>query len=60
MMGQMYFPPKFAVYNNIKLIFYGENPTDYGNKLSIEKPYKDADFFHIMEKKRHFHFRPKL
>ena len=52
MMGQMYFPPKFAVYNNIKLIFYGENPTDYGNKLSTEKPYKDVDFFSYNGKKK--------
>ena len=52
MMGQMYFPPKFAIYNNIKLIFYGENPTDYGNKLSTEKPYKDVDFFSYNGKKK--------
>lgn len=31
-MGQMYFPPKMAAKLNIPLVFYGENPTEYGNK----------------------------
>lgn len=31
-MGQMYFPPKMAVRLGIPLVFYGENPTEYGNK----------------------------
>jgi N-acetyl sugar amidotransferase len=30
-MGQMYFPPRMAVQLGIPLVFYGENPTEYGN-----------------------------
>ena len=30
-MGQMYFPPKMAAQFGIPLVFYGENPTEYGN-----------------------------
>tara|TARA_B100000795_G_scaffold157821_1_gene118510 strand:- start:730 stop:2007 length:1278 start_codon:yes stop_codon:yes gene_type:complete len=32
MMGQMYFPPKMAANLDIPLVFYGENPAEYGNK----------------------------
>ncbi len=31
MIGQMYFPPKLAAQLDIPLVFYGENPTEYGN-----------------------------
>ncbi len=31
MMGQMYFPPQMAAQLGIPLVFYGENPTEYGN-----------------------------
>jgi N-acetyl sugar amidotransferase len=31
MMGQMCFPPKLAAKFNIPLVFYGENPAEYGN-----------------------------
>ncbi len=30
-MGQMYYPPKIASLMKIPLVFYGENPTEYGN-----------------------------
>lgn len=30
-MGQMYYPPKMAAKLGIPLVFYGENPTEYGN-----------------------------
>ena len=33
-MGQMYFPPKLAVQLSIPLVFYGENPTEYGLNLT--------------------------
>jgi N-acetyl sugar amidotransferase len=45
MMGQMYFPPKMALLKNIKLVFYGENPSDYGNAVSKESPKKELNYF---------------
>ncbi len=33
-MGQMYYPPRMAVSHGISLVFYGENPTDYGNNAT--------------------------
>lgn len=46
MMGQMCFPPKLAAKFNIPLVFYGENPTDYGNAQSgNEKASKDQFYF---------------
>jgi hypothetical protein len=30
-MGQMYYPPRMAAMLDIPLVFYGENPTEYGN-----------------------------
>lgn len=33
MMGQMYFPPKMAIERDIPLVFYGENPAEYGNPI---------------------------
>ena len=42
-MGQMYFPPKLAVQLSIPLVFYGENPTEYGNKSDEDsKPTKSC------------------
>jgi len=45
MMGQMYFPPKMALLKNIKLVFYGENPSDYGNAVAKESPTKELRYF---------------
>ena len=48
MMGQMYFPPKIALKLNIKLVFYGENPTDYGNQNKEDKSSKkNLDYFSV-------------
>lgn len=45
-MGQMYFPPKLALKMNIPLVFYGENPSEYGNKSDDKhKAEKDLSFF---------------
>lgn len=45
-MGQMYFPPKIAAQLGIPLVFYGENPTEYGNDASANsKATKDWDYF---------------
>ncbi len=42
MMGQMIFPPKMAAKLGIPLVFYGENPNEYGNKTEgAEVPNKD-------------------
>ncbi|HLD16431.1 MAG TPA: N-acetyl sugar amidotransferase [Coxiellaceae bacterium] len=44
--GQMYFPPKLAAQLNIPLVFYGENPMEYGNAIEEgEKPTKDFRYF---------------
>ena len=46
MLGQMLFPPKIAMKLKIPLIFYGENPDEYGNKKNkIDSPKKDIKFF---------------
>jgi len=45
MMGQMYFPAKMALLHDIKLVFYGENPSDYGNLVEDEKPTKELSYF---------------
>lgn len=45
MMGQMYYPPKMALLKEIKLVFYGENPSDYGNKVGKEMPTKELRYF---------------
>jgi N-acetyl sugar amidotransferase len=45
MMGQMYYPPKIALLKNIKLVFYGENPSDYGNAVGKELPTKELRYF---------------
>ncbi len=45
-MGQMYFPPRLAAQLGIPLVFYGENPTEYGNDASADaKATKDWDYF---------------
>jgi len=45
-MGQMYFPPKIALKLGIPLVFYGENPTEYGNAASSDnKAEKDWEYF---------------
>ncbi|EDQ34850.1 N-acetyl sugar amidotransferase [Hoeflea phototrophica DFL-43] len=50
-MGQMYFPPKIAAQLNIPLVFYGENPTEYGNAAAADsKATKDWDYFTSQDK----------
>lgn len=45
-MGQMYFPPKIAAQLDIPLVFYGENPTEYGNAAAADsKATKDWEYF---------------
>lgn len=45
-MGQMYFPPRIAAQLGIQLVFYGENPTEYGNDSKAEsKATKDWEYF---------------
>jgi N-acetyl sugar amidotransferase len=45
-MGQMYFPPRIATELRIPLVFYGENPTEYGNDAKGDaKATKDLDYF---------------
>ena len=45
-MGQMYFPPKMAVHFDIPLVFYGENPTEYGNSAAANaSAKKDLSYF---------------
>lgn len=47
-MGQMYFPPKIALKLNIKLIFYGENPTEYGNQSKEDSTSKkNLEYFSV-------------
>lgn len=45
-MGQMYFPPRIAAQLNIPLVFYGENPAEYGNNSKEnQRPAKDKSYF---------------
>jgi N-acetyl sugar amidotransferase len=44
MMGQMYYPPKLAAKFGIELVFYGENPTEYGNVGANNKATKDLAY----------------
>jgi N-acetyl sugar amidotransferase len=45
-MGQMYFPPKMAAQLGIPLVFYGENPTEYGNDATANaSAKKDFSYF---------------
>jgi N-acetyl sugar amidotransferase len=47
-MGQMYFPPKMAATLGIPLVFYGENPTEYGNNADENAtPTKDLAYFTV-------------
>jgi N-acetyl sugar amidotransferase len=44
--GQMYFPPKIAAQLGIPLVFYGENPAEYGNQAKDDaKASKDKAYF---------------
>ena len=43
-MGQMYFPPKIAAKLDIPLVFYGENPAEYGN-AAPDTATKDSEYF---------------
>lgn len=50
-MGQMYFPPKIAAKLGIPLIFYGENPVEYGNSMKeAGSPKKDLKYFTSTDK----------
>jgi N-acetyl sugar amidotransferase len=45
-MGQMQLPPKIAFDLNIPLVFYGENPVEYGNKVTgDDSPKKTSEAF---------------
>jgi N-acetyl sugar amidotransferase len=45
-MGQMYYPPKMAAKLGIPLVFYGENPTEYGNNQKENaQASKDVSYF---------------
>ncbi len=45
-MGQMYFPPKISYLMDIPLVFYGENPTEYGNNIKEnEIAQKEQNYF---------------
>lgn len=47
-LGQMYYPPKLAAMLGIPLVFYGENPAEYGNKLKGEESKrKEKDYFSL-------------
>ena len=41
--GQKTFAPKMALKHNIKLVFYGENPGQYGERVAVEKAQKFGD-----------------
>ncbi len=45
-MGQKHVGPKMALMHKIKLIFYGENPAEYGNNIKDnDSPTMDQKFF---------------
>jgi N-acetyl sugar amidotransferase len=45
-MGQMYLPPKMAILHDIPLVFYGENPVEYGNPVkSDDTAVKEWEYF---------------
>jgi len=55
MMGQMYFPPKMAIQHRIPLVFYGENPTEYGNATKGNvTALKDWSYFSTADKSQIF------
>lgn len=47
MMGQMLLPPRIAAEMKIPLVFYGENPIEYGNQIGtgLSSPKKDPEKF---------------
>ena len=54
-MGQMYFPPRIAAQLGIPLVFYGENPTEYGNAANADsKATKDTEYFSSPDKSQIF------
>lgn len=50
MLGQMYFPPKLAARLDIPLVFYGENPTEYGNASRNDTASKDLSYITTTER----------
>jgi len=47
-LGQMYYPPKIAMDLNIPLVFYGENPSEYGNNANEnETAAKNHNYFAV-------------
>jgi N-acetyl sugar amidotransferase len=46
-LGQMYMPPRVALELKIPLVFYGENPVEYGNNAGdyLKSAKKDQSFF---------------
>ena len=45
-LGQMYYPPKMAALMDIPLVFYGENPSEYGNNPNENaSARKDTSYF---------------
>ena len=52
MMGQMQLPPKIAAETGINLVFYGENPIEYGNDVGngLISPKKELESFTVGEK----------
>jgi N-acetyl sugar amidotransferase len=55
-LGQMYMPPRVAVELKVPLVFYGENPAEYGNDSSnyLKSPKKDISFFSYNSKEAQF------
>ncbi len=54
-MGQMYFPPRIAAQLGIPLVFYGENPTEYGNAADADsKSTKNWEYFTSPDKSQIF------
>ena len=43
-LGQMYFPPRLAAQLDIPLVFYGENPAEYGN-AAPDSAAKELEYF---------------
>jgi len=50
MFGQHYLTPKLASKKfNIKLVFYGENPVEYGNNDKFSNPIKDPKYYTVKD-----------
>jgi len=46
--GHKYIGPRMAIMNNVKLVFYGENVAEYGNKITDNNtPYKQPELYSI-------------